>query len=183
MFTFYDNTYGFEEKVWNLCYNEKLDAFITFYSWVPSYMENINNIPFSFDRNTSKWISKLGISNSNSSFSEGILLSNNIITDSNGGNIGTLSLSPDLLPDNITGNLYIKYELIRDHFGNKDKFKLEETEGKWVLKLNDNIEYESLISEYYYRNKTGKAGPDDDKNKVTINDEGFSYDLPIFVNK
>ena len=24
MFTFYDNLYGFEEKVWNLCYNENL---------------------------------------------------------------------------------------------------------------------------------------------------------------
>jgi hypothetical protein len=64
MFTFYDNTYGFEEKVWNLCWNEVMDKFITFYSWVPSVMENINNIPFSFDRNTSKWIAKLGVSHS-----------------------------------------------------------------------------------------------------------------------
>jgi hypothetical protein len=24
MFTFYDNLYGFEERVWNICYNEKL---------------------------------------------------------------------------------------------------------------------------------------------------------------
>nr|DAE30820.1 MAG TPA: hypothetical protein [virus sp. ctML55] len=24
LFTFYDNTYGFEEKVWNLCWNELL---------------------------------------------------------------------------------------------------------------------------------------------------------------
>ena len=80
MFTFYDNTYGFEEKVWNLCWNELLQKFITFYSWVPSYMENINNIPFSFDRNTSKWIAKLGTSHSSNSFADGITLSNNIIT-------------------------------------------------------------------------------------------------------
>ena len=76
MFTFYDNTYGFEEKVWNLCWNETLQKFITFYSWVPSFMENINNIPFSFDRNTSKWIAKLGISHTESSFADGITLSN-----------------------------------------------------------------------------------------------------------
>ena len=79
LFTFYDNTYGFEEKVWNLCWNELLQKFITFYSWVPSYMENINNIPFSFDRNTSKWIAKLGTSHTENSFADGITLSNVII--------------------------------------------------------------------------------------------------------
>lgn len=76
MFTFYDNTTGFQEKVWNLCYNELLDRFITFYSWVPSFMENINNIPFSFNRETSKWIAKLGTSHSTSSFADGITLTN-----------------------------------------------------------------------------------------------------------
>jgi len=64
MFTYYDNLEGLEEKAWNLCYNESLDMFVTFYSWIPSMMENINNIPFSFDRNTSKYIAKLGISKS-----------------------------------------------------------------------------------------------------------------------
>ena len=81
MFTFYDNTYGFEEKVWNLCWNEILQQFITFYSWVPSYMENINNIPFSFNRNTSKWLAKLGTSHQSSSFADGITLTNVVIKD------------------------------------------------------------------------------------------------------
>ena len=81
MFTFYDNTYGFEEKVWNLCWNELLQKFITFYSWVPSYMENINNVPFSFDRNTSKWIAKLGTSHTENSFADGITLNNVIVDD------------------------------------------------------------------------------------------------------
>jgi hypothetical protein len=81
MFTFYDNTYGFEEKVWNLCWNELLNTFVTFYSWVPSYMENINNIPFSFNRDTSKWIAKLGTSHADNSFADGITLSNVIISD------------------------------------------------------------------------------------------------------
>lgn len=59
MFTYYDNTYGFEEKVWNLCWNELQQAFITFYSWIPSFSSNIDNIYFTYDRNSSKWISKL----------------------------------------------------------------------------------------------------------------------------
>lgn len=81
MFTFYDNTYGFEEKVWNLCWNELLQKFITFYSWVPSYMENINNVPFSFNRETSKWMAKLGTSHTENSFADGITLSNVITRD------------------------------------------------------------------------------------------------------
>lgn len=81
MFTFYDNTYGFEEKVWNLCWNEILEKFITFYSWVPSYMENINNIPFSFNRDTSKWIAKLGTSHADNSFSDGITLTSTIMDE------------------------------------------------------------------------------------------------------
>ena len=44
-------------------------------------MENINNIPFSFDRNTSKWIAKLGTSHSSSSIADGITLSNVVINN------------------------------------------------------------------------------------------------------
>ena len=81
MFTFYDNTYGFEEKVWNLCWSELLEKFITFYSWVPAMMENINNIPFSFDRNVSKWIAKLGVSHADNSFADGITLTNTVVNN------------------------------------------------------------------------------------------------------
>lgn len=79
LFTFYDNLSGFSEKVWNLCWSEPLSSFVTFYSWVPSFMEDINNVPFSFNRNTSKWIAKLGVSHAGSSFADGITLTNNII--------------------------------------------------------------------------------------------------------
>ena len=79
MFTFYDNLHGIHEKSWNLCWNEILGIFTTFYSWIPSEMENIDNIPFSFDRNTQKAISKLGVSNHNNDFSDGVTLSNNVM--------------------------------------------------------------------------------------------------------
>jgi hypothetical protein len=44
-------------------------------------MENINNIPFSFNRETSKWIAKLGTSHTECSFADGITLSNVITND------------------------------------------------------------------------------------------------------
>lgn len=79
MFTFYDNLYGIHEKAWNLCWNEVLELFVTFYSWIPSEMQNIDNIPFSFDRDTVKAISKLGISDHGNDFSDGVTLSNNVL--------------------------------------------------------------------------------------------------------
>jgi len=56
MFTFYN-----DDKNWNLCYNEKLGKFITFYSWIPNFSENINNIFFSFNFKDSaiKYLSNL----------------------------------------------------------------------------------------------------------------------------
>jgi hypothetical protein len=42
-------------------------------------MLNIDNIPFSFDRTTVKNINKLGTSNHNNHFSDGITLTNNIL--------------------------------------------------------------------------------------------------------
>lgn len=59
MFTFYDDINNVEEKAWNLCYNEVLERFITFYSWMPSFSANIDNIFFTFDRSTSRGISLL----------------------------------------------------------------------------------------------------------------------------
>ena len=84
MFTFYDNLYGLSEKAWNLCWNELLGIFTTFYSWIPSEMQNIDNIPFSFNRDTLKAIGKLGVSKHGNAFSDGITLTNNVlnVTDS-----------------------------------------------------------------------------------------------------
>lgn len=113
MFTFYDDLNTTSEKVWNLCYNVLLDQFSTFYSWVPSYMENINNIPFSFDRNVSKWIAKLGQSHAENSFAEGIVLSNNIYN-----NDGTIDGTP---------NISFKYLTVDGDYANY----------KWVLQAGN----------------------------------------------
>ena len=54
MFTFYDQTFNEEEKVWNLCFNEQLNNWTTRYSWVPAFSENIDNTMFTFSRGTCK---------------------------------------------------------------------------------------------------------------------------------
>jgi hypothetical protein len=88
-------------------------------------MENINNIPFSFNRDVSKWIAKLGISHANNSFAHGITLSNNIY-DFTSPCIGTLSLSDVILPtisNNVTYSY--KFKLERDIYGNYKHFEIK----------------------------------------------------------
>lgn len=162
MFTFYDNLYGFEEKVWNLCFNENVNQWVTFYSWIPSYSENIYNQFFSFDRNTSKWISKLGASQEGSSFAEGVVLSNNII-DNNAGEgscVGELSLANKVYPetDNIT--VTVTYSLESDIYGNSSLFEIkynEETK-KPCLYLNKVVKATDLCTEMYQRGTKSSEG-------------------------
>ena len=184
MFTFYDNTYGFEEKVWNLCWNELLQQFVTFYSWVPSYMENINNIPFSFNRDTSKWLAKLGVSHTESSFADGITLSN-VIMGKGSNEIGTLSLKNRVLPElNTEMDYEIIYYLERDNYGNHKYFEIR---GDKLYYKGDITQY---YSELYFRNSEGHSYADIEDNKTNIikyeNDvpvgfkEGANLNLPIF---
>lgn len=79
MFTFYDQKYGFEDKAWNLCYNEITKSFVTFYSWLPSYSANIDNIFFTFDRSVSKYIAKLGLNDIASNSKSGLVVNANIL--------------------------------------------------------------------------------------------------------
>ena len=154
MFTFYDNLYGFNEKVWNLCYNEILQKFVTFYSWIPSYSDNIYNEHFSFNRDVSKWIAKLGVSKSGNDFSNGIVLSDNIIKSYNpisvaisdyildqdgnpipftSGNpdiiytkIGDLSTSNIIIPNSTGNNIKVStvYSLQKDIYNNYKNFSI-----------------------------------------------------------
>ena len=145
MFTFYDNLYGHEEKAWNLCWNEQLSYWVTFYSWVPSFSENIHNQYYSFDREASKYITKLGLSVDDT---QNIYLSNNRI-------------SPDipfkaqlLLGINKDQNTKISYKgsIEYDPTGSKDRFELkEESNGELSIVLKDGISYNSLCSELYIR--------------------------------
>lgn len=140
MFTFYDDLYGFEEKVWNICYNEVMQKFITFYSWVPSYSANIDNIYFSFNRDTSKWISKLASSGSLSTSADGIVLSNVVIDDwetKDDMKLTKLGLVNRSLPNTQNTGLEIEltYEIVKDNFGMYKHFKII-TEGEKQNKVS-----------------------------------------------
>ena len=153
MFTFYDNLHGFQEKAWNICFNEAIGKWVTFYSWIPSYSENIYNQYFSFDRNTSKWIAKLGMSNADNDFSDGIVLSNNIINDDYFK--AKVSFKDGILEKLFGDDYEIRYSLERDNYKNNKLFDLQPpVEGVAYLKLAKNTTYNQLRSELYVREYT-----------------------------
>lgn len=54
LFTFYNFTEG---KEWNFCFNERMNKWITRYSWTPLYSENINNVFYSLDKKRAEILS------------------------------------------------------------------------------------------------------------------------------
>ena len=87
MFTFYDDIHEDEEKVWNLCYNELIGEFITFYSWVPSYSENIDTQFFSFNRDTSKYLTLIDQCNYNNPNNYGVVVDSPILKNDGAGGL------------------------------------------------------------------------------------------------
>lgn len=196
MFTFYDNIYEFEEKSWNLCWNEILQKWITFYSWIPSYSENIYNQYFSFNRNTSKAISKLGISNAKSDFADGVTLTNNTISEESDYDeftiVGILKLSNRTLPTGDNINSYIEYSLERDPWKNYKRFSIrwaEIIDGKidhihrkdykntkrlknhyQILVYDHRDQYWEEVSELYKRTYTYKEDETSKIDTVILND-------------
>lgn len=150
MFTFYDNTYGYEEKVWNLCWNEIAQQFITFYSWVPSYSANIDNQFYSFDRNTSKYIAKL-------SGVDGLSISNPYIDLSKTTLLINPSYSLRLKNRFIPNNVDVIYELDQNDKYSLNKYFEFNSDGynaRNYLKLKYNESRNDLIK-YFKTHKVG----------------------------
>lgn len=142
MFTFYDNIYQDEERVWNLCYNELLEEFVTFYSWVPSFSENIDTQYFSFNRNTAKGLSLLGKCNFNKFENTGVLLDIPVLKTINNNISDTLiyyrkpkqAVKTVVNDDSTSTFLYnsetylfepmASFELVKDHWNNFKYFEI-----------------------------------------------------------
>ena len=99
IFTFYNSLYGTQEQAWSLCFNELLNKWVTQYSWIPSWSANIDNVFFTFDRETSKVISRMGLNCTqyaastidNELSNDGIVL-DNVLVPSGGGLVGNITL-------------------------------------------------------------------------------------------
>lgn len=161
MFTFYDQKYGFEDKAWNLCYNELTKSFITFYSWLPSYSANIDNIFFTFDRNVSKYITQLGLGNFNSSNKSGIVVDSNVLT----------------ITDTTVAQALIK--------GVYDRY-IPESIGtvRLSLEIQPTINHTEKYVSFYYRDTTDGVSTDYTTSSVSnipINQDGTITDKKVYI--
>lgn len=147
IFTFYDNLENNNETCWSVCYNELLKKWITFYSWIPSYSENLYNSFFSFDRETSKAIAMLG------AVTNGIVPESNIISYYKDPVTGIIGDSGTITTLNVVGKPYdiekVTYEIEHDPFGNYKNFKVVNVENLGILRSESS--YTSLCSDFYQR--------------------------------
>lgn len=148
MFTFYDDIYKDEEKVWNLCYNELLGQFVTFYSWIPSFSENIDTQFFSFDRNTAKALSLLDTCNYANYNTSGVVLNSPVLSydeDTYYTEVFYRDPSSGEIADRA------RFELLPDHWGNYKLFEWDQSQyyirsGKLKLKNNEEVNYQKVIN-------------------------------------
>lgn len=94
MFTYYDVDSVFDEKKWNLCFNEQLNKWVSRYDWEPVTSVSINNIYFSYDRESVEKIALLQSSYEQSTNSQGIVVTEYEIDPSK---IIELKLKSDIL--------------------------------------------------------------------------------------
>ena len=163
MFTFYDDVYKDEEKVWNLCFNELLNMFVTFYSWVPSFSENIDTQYFSFNRDTSKKLALLNKCSYSIPENSGILLDSTIVSTQNNpiqyprlyyryiqkvyktieNKDGTVSEKTYVVQDNIIND--VNYTIEKDHWGYYKYFKIVPINKKDPVTGEDTDEIEAVL--------------------------------------
>ena len=176
LFTFYDNLKGFEEKAWDICWSELLGKWITFYSWLPSDSENINNIWFTFNRELSKIFSKAQVCLKDSEYANGIVL-DQVFWD---WTDETETLETDLSVcenKNIVSGTPQSIDILKDPFNNYTKFEINN--GKLKFKNVSNFNDEP----YYYLNLKIKLNNKIyQSNIIVINNYLLNFDKDAFIN-
>ena len=180
MFTFYDLTRNNKEVVWNICYNEQLQLWITRYSWVPSISANINNIFFTYNRDSSKRIAMLGYSSYDYEGSEGITLSKTTL--SSVSDFAEIKLKLDLDKE-----YNVEYSKPNDILSNEDDpsifsndlFSLSLVDNKWRLTYTGGATFNKT---FYFlklkctlRNKVTNAIYDDFVDYVAVRPDRSAY--------
>ena len=176
MFTFYNTIYKEEEKVWNLCFNELLNQFITFYSWVPSYSENIDTQYFSFNRKTSQIMSLISRQNYYNTQNLGVVIDNYIfdgsyfnlyyrtkgsttftVYDQTEATTSTFEVNSD--NSSTSFNRDVKFKLNKDGWGNYKKFEIKSKRVPYYTKNSQGTFDENYFNQYYLQRKSNTSLP------------------------
>ena len=196
IFTFYDDIYKDEEKVWSLCYNELLNQFITFYSWIPSFSENIDTQFFTFNRNTAKKLSLLSKCNYAIPENTGVLVDTPILKESDnyyqtqlyyctinkeiygvGDNLITKEINRYLQKD-------VKFHLEKDHWKYYEQVNINENTGevKVAKGLFNNNDIIIIYITPYIENNNGKIILQTESIALTIPDKLNEYTTHFYIH-
>ena len=159
MFTFYNFVEGVE---WNFCYNERLDKWITRYSWTPLYSENINNVFYSLDK---KRAEILGYIYDNKHCSYGVHTSNNEWTLKENGE----------LYNYFTTTLSLVGEPFAEDFG----IKLLSASSSYI-KDGDEINIDIPLDLIKYDNTTKTLSWSFTDMSALLNGLDLAYDVPLY---
>ena len=131
MFTFYNEAV---DANWNLCYNERMDKWITRYSWTPLYSENIDNIFYSIDQ---KRTSVYGCIYNNISNNYGIHTNIHEVKES-GASI-SITLAPDT--GQLSNSYRVELKFIKTEYINNEgvikEIKIDNLEEGCPIKINN----------------------------------------------
>ena len=169
MFTFYNFVEGRE---WNFCYNERLDKWITRYSWTPLYSENINNVFYSLDKKRAEILAHIydnrnctyGIRTSNNEWgyleNEDLFIPEVFETDVILTNV-TMASGFDMILNSLKTSYILdgkEYEIIKDKEWLSENITISDTDNPLIKKLS------------WTKNSMGSL----------LNGVDLSYDLPLY---
>ena len=147
MFTFYNFVEGRE---WNFCYNERLDKWITRYSWTPLYSENINNVFYSLDKKRAEILAHIydnrnctyGIRTSNNEWgyleNEDLFIPEVFETDVILTNV-TMASGFDMILNSLKTSYILdgkEYEIIKDKEWLSENIIISDTDNPLIKKLS-----------------------------------------------
>lgn len=163
MFTFYNFT---QNEEWNFCFNERMDKWITQYSWTPLYSENINNIFYSLDK---KRVEPLSYIYDNRHARIGINTSKNQISSDD----KTFTSDISIKGYSLTNNFKIKIDSIQTSF-------MDINEKEHSICCNWNIKENLPI---YIENNSPNEDSPNYTNTLYINTRWVSKIFQLYVRK
>lgn len=156
MFTFYNDNTNTE---WNICYNERLDKWITRYSWIPLYSDNVNNIYCSLDKKRAEILA---------------YIYDNLNTTS-GLTTNFIDKNTENQWNNRNSNLIIPLKMVGSTFYNRYEFKIEKVGSSYINSNGEEIFIELPSTQYSVTSYQQAEASTGNHGSFTLNSTASSY--------
>ncbi len=173
IFTFYNED---QKTEWSLCFNERLDKWITRYSWMPLCSENINNLFCSMSKEKSKMLSQIY---NNINTTKGL----KVIRNTNVWNKRVDENSNSVWRDHICDFEIVGLNLFTGEFDGE----ILEVKSEYLNSEKESVEVDLNVTDFYYSKGTSQgkyiAGVSIPVRNLTYNDGIEDHSLYYFKIK